>query len=121
MLTTSYECTLPETNGSPLKIDGWKTTFLEGLYSGAISGQIIATSHDYNLASIYVSFRSVYKLMAVIIFSQKVCWWLANATTGSANSGKNITRWWMVVVSIIFYFHPYLGKNSNLTNILQMG
>ena len=26
-----------------------------------------------------------------------------------------------VMVSIIFYFHPYLGKWSNLTNIFQMG
>ncbi len=26
-----------------------------------------------------------------------------------------------VVVSNIFYFHPYLGKISNLTNIFQMG
>ncbi len=26
-----------------------------------------------------------------------------------------------VVVSNIFYFHPYLGKWSNLTNIFQMG
>ena len=26
-----------------------------------------------------------------------------------------------VVVSIFFYFHPYLGKWSNLTNIFQMG
>ena len=25
------------------------------------------------------------------------------------------------VVSIIFYCHPYLGKISNLTNILQVG
>ena len=25
------------------------------------------------------------------------------------------------MVSIIFYFHPYLGKISNLTNIFQMG
>ena len=25
-----------------------------------------------------------------------------------------------VVVSNIFYFHPYLGKWSNLTNIFQM-
>ena len=27
----------------------------------------------------------------------------------------------MVVVSNIFYFHPYLGKISNLTNIFQRG
>ena len=27
----------------------------------------------------------------------------------------------LVVVSNIFYFHPYLGKISNLTNIFQMG
>ena len=27
----------------------------------------------------------------------------------------------LVVVSNIFYFHPYLGKWSNLTNIFQMG
>ena len=26
-----------------------------------------------------------------------------------------------VVVSNIFYFHPYLGKISNLTNIFQSG
>ena len=26
-----------------------------------------------------------------------------------------------LVVSNIFYFHPYLGKSSNLTNIFQMG
>ncbi len=26
-----------------------------------------------------------------------------------------------VVVSIIFYFHPYLGKIPILTNIFQMG
>ena len=26
-----------------------------------------------------------------------------------------------MVVSHIFYFHPYLGKISNLTNIFQMG
>ena len=26
-----------------------------------------------------------------------------------------------MVVSTIFYFHPYLGKISNLTNIFQMG
>ena len=26
-----------------------------------------------------------------------------------------------LVVSTIFYFHPYLGKISNLTNIFQMG
>ena len=26
-----------------------------------------------------------------------------------------------MVVSNIFYFHPYLGKISNLTNISQMG
>ena len=29
-----------------------------------------------------------------------------------------ITGWWF---QIFFYFHPYLGKISNLTNIFQMG
>ena len=32
---------------------------------------------------------------------------------------KNTKNW--VVVSNIFYFHPYLGKISILTNIFQMG
>ena len=31
---------------------------------------------------------------------------------------QTITRWWF---QIFFYFHPYLGKWSNLTNIFQMG
>ena len=29
--------------------------------------------------------------------------------------------WYWLVVSNIFYFHPYLGKISDLTNIFQMG
>ena len=35
------------------------------------------------------------------------------------NFGYIATR--RLVVSNIFYFHPYLGKISNLTNIFQMG
>ena len=35
------------------------------------------------------------------------------------NSRKCVITW--LVVSNIFYFHPYLGKWSNLTNIFQMG
>ncbi len=34
-------------------------------------------------------------------------------------SGRVLSFW--VVVSSIFYFHLYLGKWSNLTNIFQMG
>ena len=34
--------------------------------------------------------------------------------------GETATSHWLVV-SNIFYFHPYLGKWSNLTNIFQMG
>ena len=32
---------------------------------------------------------------------------------------RKVENW--VVVSNIFYFYPYLGKSSNLTNIFQMG
>ena len=34
---------------------------------------------------------------------------------------KTQTQLIQVVVSNIFYFQPYLGKISNLTNIFQMG
>ncbi len=30
----------------------------------------------------------------------------------------DISRWWF---QIFFYFHPYLGKITNSTNIFQMG
>ena len=35
----SRECTIPETNSSPLKMDGWKMNFLLGfgLFSGALA------------------------------------------------------------------------------------
>ncbi len=33
---------------------------------------------------------------------------------------RNRMKYW-VVVSIIFYFHPYLGKWSHLTNIFERG
>ena len=36
-------------------------------------------------------------------------------------AGKLPTKWNWVVVSNILYFHPYLGRWSNLTNIFQMG
>ena len=32
--------------------------------------------------------------------------------------GKRPSRWWF---QIFFYFHPYWGKISNLTNVFQMG
>ena len=32
--------------------------------------------------------------------------------------GKRPSRWWL---QIYFYFHPYWGKISNLTNVFQMG
>ena len=69
-------------------------------------------------------------------FSQLVMkpgWWRSWSTTGI--SGTRFPGWkclclkkrhhlefcsWLVV-SNIFYFHPYLGKWSNLTNIFQMG
>ena len=35
------------------------------------------------------------------------------------DSSKNQVHW--LVVSYIFYFHPYFVKWSNLTNIFQMG
>ena len=46
--------------------------------------------------------------------------------TGGRNGGAmGINFWWsyfnLVVVSNMFYFHPYLGKWSNLTNIFLMG
>ena len=37
----------------------------------------------------------------------------------SQNFQESQKKW--VVVSNIFYFHPYLGKTSNLTNIFQRG
>ena len=41
-----------------------------------------------------------------------------NTESGPVKRTK-IVVW--VVVSIIFYFHPYLGKIHMLTNIFQMG
>ncbi len=43
-------------------------------------------------------------------------WW-----TNNDWSKKTPLKFGKVVVSNIFYFHPYLGENSNLTNIFQMG
>ena len=36
------------------------------------------------------------------------------------NHQLTFTRWWFQIF-VICYFHPYLGKWSNLTNIFQMG
>ena len=49
--------------------------------------------------------------------------WRVSSNSGgiSRPSGTTSCKRLMVVVSDIFYFHPYLGKISNLTNIFQMG
>ncbi len=58
----------------------------------------------------------------------KTLWWLLGMVSpndfDSGIGGKSSAPQWIfnwVVVSNIFYFHPYLGKWSNLTNIFQMG
>ena len=52
------------------------------------------------------------------------------APSKKGKNGKMVKRWsqiyknfaiFWVVVSSVFYFHPYLGKWSNLTNIFQRG
>ena len=44
------------------------------------------------------------------------CWAVCRRCSFHWTTKKNVE-----VVSTIFYFHPYLGKWSNLTNIFQMG
>ena len=61
-----------------------------------------------------------------------VWWWalIGNLTTGCRDVGRSVTNVLQVVfiqshdqvvVSNIFYFYPYLGKWSNLTNIFHRG
>ena len=48
--------------------------------------------------------------------------WAPNtAPNETASQKRRLSVSFWVVVSNIFYFHPYLGKWSNLTNIFQMG
>ena len=45
-------------------------------------------------------------------------WWTTSCTTGGIHETfLHKPRWWF---QIFFYFHPYLGKWSNLTNIFQL-
>ena len=46
---------------------------------------------------------------------QACCMLLHELGLGGTHHPRN------VVVSNIFYFYPYLGRSSNLTNIFQMG
>ena len=50
------------------------------------------------------------------VIPNSICW-------GVAKTLETVGNLFLicVVVSNIFYFHPYLGKWSNLTNIFQMG
>ena len=62
-----------------------------------------------------------------IWFTLRRRWYWRGATQchlGIWDSSSQSTMVWedfWVAVSNIFYFHPYLGKWSNLTNIFQMG
>ena len=44
--------------------------------------------------------------------------WEAFSTNDQRKASKNNPRWWF---QIFCYFHPYLGKWSNLTNIFRNG
>ena len=46
--------------------------------------------------------------------------WCADLRVGNINHHFLVIQNWLAV-SNIFYFYPYLGKISNLTNIFQMG
>ena len=48
-------------------------------------------------------------------------WWTESSKLKTRAQKMEDTICILVVVSNIFYFHPYLGKWSNLTNIFQMG
>ena len=50
------------------------------------------------------------------------CWFLCSRWNFQAvTRGVVFDLFWVVVVSNIFYFHPYLGKWAKLTSIFQMG
>ena len=53
---------------------------------------------------------------AIIYRFYELCWVRWKDDQRKKTAGKQI---W-VVVSNIFYFHPYLGKISDLTHIFQM-
>ena len=48
-------------------------------------------------------------------------WWCGQRAGWIWGEGEIISPVDWLVVSNIFYVHPYLGKWSNLTNLLQMG
>ena len=56
-----------------------------------------------------------------VILSMFFCWMNMNWMWSEEISWNNMNCHYWVVVSNIFYFHPYLGKWSNLINIVQRG
>ena len=79
--------------------------------------------HSFNgFSSIFTTFASFRRRASRRKVSEKrslfaVCW--SARTCGKLQVWINIiTRWWF---QLFCFFHPYLGKWSNLTNIFQMG
>ena len=62
-------------------------------------------------------FGKMNDLWSIVICDCMTSW--CDDSGGCRIVGKRFMIW--LVVSNIFYFHPYLGKWSNLTNIFQMG
>ena len=52
---------------------------------------------------------------------QGVACWLRDSDGVKNHRYQRCQKVYWVVVSNIFYFHPYLGKISNLTDIIQKG
>ena len=83
--------------------------------------------------NVWICMVSIYLYdLGQFLFVQKFCFRrhqdLRSSFGSSSNTRSNRTFWWAnwhleiwVVVSNIFYFHPYLGKIPMLTNIFQRG
>ncbi len=74
---------------------------------------------DFDPASFWGTFVTFQgSPLAVKNFAFGVSFWF---TPSGVSPPADFTSYFWVVVSNIFYFHPYLGKIPNLTNIFQRG
>ncbi len=104
--------TLPETNSSPLKTNGWKMNFLLG--PGLFSGVFAVSFREGSIGP-----KGDQGRLSTEKPSQFPSWIDESCTCCRNPAGWSmVTRWWF---HIFFIFTTIWGRLSNLTDIFQMG
>ena len=102
---------------------GWISTVFSHIWKMLVAFLVSLGVSFHRISDLFVPCRRLPGQFGTTIEARSHCWRAHSLGVWGATSCVQCIsqKFVWVVVSNIFYFHPYLGKWSILTNIFQMG